>query len=262
MLFSAAVFFIFRFLVGLAGSAFLSVCGGSVVDLFDAYTMFPPMAVYTASPFFGPVMGPLIGDYIVEYTNGKWRWVWWTTIIWSFVQLVLIVFLAPETFGPKILTKRARKMRKETGNQDLYSAHEQVQRQKSFVGSLKTNLSRVPLLLIYEPMLLLLCIWSALLLGILYLLFEAFPIVFQDQHGFTQGQTGLSFIGLAVGQCIGLLTIPFWSRLYQKAADKNGGQAPPEGESVPPWPSYRPGARPPPLSSAVALLTLSSSTSC
>jgi MFS family permease len=42
-----------RFLHGLAGSAFLSVSGGTVGDLFDKHELSMPMIVFTASPFIG-----------------------------------------------------------------------------------------------------------------------------------------------------------------------------------------------------------------
>lgn len=69
-------FLIFRLFTGFCGAAFLSVAGGSVSDLFSDravsryenshevtgwYSSAPsPMAVYTVSPFLGPVIGPLI----------------------------------------------------------------------------------------------------------------------------------------------------------------------------------------------------------
>jgi MFS family permease len=42
-----------RFLNGLAGSAFLSVAGGTVGDMFSKSELSMPMMVYTASPFVG-----------------------------------------------------------------------------------------------------------------------------------------------------------------------------------------------------------------
>jgi MFS family permease len=48
-----------RFFNGLAGSAFLSVAGGTVGDLFDRHELSAPMMLYTASPFVGPELGPL-----------------------------------------------------------------------------------------------------------------------------------------------------------------------------------------------------------
>jgi MFS family permease len=43
-----------RFFDGLAGSAFLSVAGGSVGDMFPRERLQAPMMIYTASPFIGP----------------------------------------------------------------------------------------------------------------------------------------------------------------------------------------------------------------
>lgn len=43
-----------RFLDGMAGSAFLSVAGGSVGDMFNRDQLQAPMMVFTASPFIGP----------------------------------------------------------------------------------------------------------------------------------------------------------------------------------------------------------------
>lgn len=42
-----------RFLGGVAGSAFLSVAGGTVGDMFTRSQLSTPMMVYTAAPFIG-----------------------------------------------------------------------------------------------------------------------------------------------------------------------------------------------------------------
>jgi MFS family permease len=55
-----------RFFNGLAGSAFLSVAGGTVGDLFDRHELSAPMMLYTASPFIGPEVGPLYVSPIVS----------------------------------------------------------------------------------------------------------------------------------------------------------------------------------------------------
>lgn len=49
------------------------------------------MAVYTISPFLGPVLGPLISGFINQNTN--WRWTYYTQIIWTFVELVALVLV-------------------------------------------------------------------------------------------------------------------------------------------------------------------------
>lgn len=58
-----------RFLDGLSGSAFLSVAGGTVVDMFIPQELLVPMTIFTGAPFGGPVVGPLIGGFINSFTS-------------------------------------------------------------------------------------------------------------------------------------------------------------------------------------------------
>ena len=66
--------------------------------------------------------------------------------------------------------------------------------------------------MISERMALLLDLWNSLMLGILYLAFQAFPIIFEDGHGFTVEQTGLSFLGIGLGMVLALVSQPIWNR--------------------------------------------------
>ena len=54
---------------------------------------------------------------------------------------------------------------------------------------------------------------TSLILGILYLAFQAFPIIF-TRHGFNQEFIGLSFLGLGVGMVLASLSQPFWNRYW------------------------------------------------
>lgn len=65
------------------------------------------------------------------------------------------------------------------------------------------------MLLFFEPMCLSLCLFSALLLGILYLFFGAFELVFTTNHGFELWQVGLTFVGLLIGMIVGVSTDPW-----------------------------------------------------
>lgn len=69
-------------------------------------------------------------------------------------------------------------------------------------------------ILFYERMAFLLDLWTSLILGILYLTFEAFPIIFGEEHHFNVQSTGLSFIGIGVGMLIGLFTQLFYFNRY------------------------------------------------
>lgn len=85
-----------RFFQGLSGSAFLSVSGGTVSDLFTPEKMHHPMTLFTAAPFLAPSLGPLIGGFI--NTNLNWRWTHYVMIIWASVMFLAIFFFVPETY--------------------------------------------------------------------------------------------------------------------------------------------------------------------
>lgn len=80
------------------------------------------MAIYSACPFLGPVLGPVMASFINQSLH--WRWTWYISTAWCFAELALIIVFVPETFAPKILKKKAARMRKETGNMDLKSRKE------------------------------------------------------------------------------------------------------------------------------------------
>jgi hypothetical protein len=83
-------------------------------------------------------------------------------------------------------------------------------------------------LLTHEPIVLVFSFYTALIYGILYGLFAAFPIVFQRHRHFTAGESGLTFLGIGVGILIAVLVAPLENRRYMRAAQKCGGHAPPE----------------------------------
>ncbi|CDO74082.1 hypothetical protein BN946_scf185043.g132 [Trametes cinnabarina] len=219
-----AVFLVFRFITGLCGAAFLSVAGGSVSDLFDNAHVATPMAVYTISPFIGPVVGPLIAGFIVQNTD--WKWCFRVLLIWQFVQIILLFTCVPETYVPVILKRKARKLRKTTGD-DRYFAPLEHQQHNLF-HMILFSCSTPFKLLMFDRMALSLDIWSALLLGILYLAFQAFPIIFEDVHGFNVQQTGLSFLGIGTGMVAALATQPYWNSRFRREAKKHNGHPPPE----------------------------------
>jgi hypothetical protein len=78
-----------------------------------------------------------------------------------------------------------------------------------------------------------LCILSAILLGILYLFFGAFPLVFQNNHGFSISQTGLAFLGIFVGMLTGISTDPIWRRIYGRLVRQREEQGGEPGGSEP-----------------------------
>lgn len=64
-----ATILVARFFDGMFASAFLSVAGGTIGDMFAKKDLSLPMFVYSGSPFLGPAIGPVIGGESVFHHN-------------------------------------------------------------------------------------------------------------------------------------------------------------------------------------------------
>jgi MFS family permease len=204
-LFSLVAFYV------VSQAAFLTVAAGTVTDLFAPAHIQAPMMLFTISPFIGPTLGPLLGGFINQF--GTWRWTFYILLIWSAVMLACVI-IVPETYHPVLLARKSAALRESTGNPAYKSASELANTNKSIPKAIQHSIYKPFQLLFLEPMVLCLCIYSALLLGILYLFFGAFPLVFRSNHGFELWQTGLTFLGLAFGQILGMFSNPFWRWNY------------------------------------------------
>ncbi|KAF8060262.1 major facilitator superfamily domain-containing protein [Lyophyllum atratum] len=219
-----AVFLIFRFITGFCGSAFLSVAGGSVSDMFYGPDVANPMALYTISPFIGPVAGPLISGFINQ--NLYWRWTYRILTIWTFAQFIALYTLVPETYVPVLLKRKAARLRKSTGNPAYWAPLDKED--KHLFMAIVVSCYKPFQLMLFDRMALLLNLWTALILGILYLAFQAFPIIFRDGHGFNMQSTGMTFLGIGLGMVLAISSQPYWNRLFEREAAKHEGEAPPE----------------------------------
>ena len=65
--------------------------------------------MFLISPFVGPVLGPIVGGYITESIG--WRWTIWVLMIFAGLVLPFQAF-APETYGPFLLYKKAKRLQK------------------------------------------------------------------------------------------------------------------------------------------------------
>lgn len=221
---------ILRFFAGSFGSSPLTNAGGVIADMFEAKDRGIAMSVFAAAPFLGPAIGPIVGGFVGETVG--WRWVEGVMAIFTGCLWIIGALLIPETYPPVILRRRAAKLSKETGK--VYKSKPEIQRGPTSLGAqFKVSLSRPWILLFKEPIVLLLSIYMAIIYGTLYMMFAAFPIVFQENRGWSEGIGGLAFLGIAVGMIIAVIgTIPDNKR-YNRVAAKHGGMAPPEARLPP-----------------------------
>ncbi|PVH68337.1 MFS general substrate transporter [Cadophora sp. DSE1049] len=178
----------------------LTNAGGTIADLFPANQRRLAMTVFAAAPFLGPSLGPVIGGFIAE--NVGWRWVEGIMALYCGTLWAAGTLIVPETYAPLILAQRPKKLTKQTGKAYV-SAIEHHQGRITPGAAFEKALKRPWALLFLEPIVLLISVWMAILYGTLFILFGAFPIVFGEQCHWSQGVSGLAFLGLAVGQICG-----------------------------------------------------------
>ncbi|KAH7385645.1 major facilitator superfamily domain-containing protein [Pyrenochaeta sp. MPI-SDFR-AT-0127] len=211
---------ILRFFAAAFGSSPLTNAGGVIADLFNANERGLAMSIFSAAPFMGPVLGPIIGGFL-GMTEG-WRWVSGLMAIWSGAILVVASALVPETYPPVLLRKRAERLSKMSGK--VYRSRTDIDQGKISLGeAFSTGLKRPWVLLFCEPIVLLLSLYHAIIYGILYMLFGAFPIVYRQGRGWNEGVSGLPFVAVAIGVLLAITyVIVFDNKQYMKKVNASG----------------------------------------
>ncbi|KAJ9481439.1 hypothetical protein VN97_g12038 [Penicillium thymicola] len=221
---------ILRFFAGSFGSSPLTNAGGVIADMFPAKQRGMAMSFFASAPFLGPVIGPIIGGFL-GMTEG-WKWVMGFLAIFSGSVWIVCGLFLPETYAPVLLRRRAEKLSKITGK--IYRSKIEIDQGKiSLKDSFRLALSRPWVLLFREPIVFLLSLYMAIIYGTLYMMFAAFPIVYQQDRGWNQGVGGLAFLGIMAGMLIAVIYSLWDNKRYVKVEEENGGFAPPEARLHP-----------------------------
>ncbi|KAM6535893.1 hypothetical protein FALCPG4_005420 [Fusarium falciforme] len=221
---------IFRFLMGFAGSTPVTNGSGTISDMFPVEERGKAMAVWAMGPLLGPCIGPLMGGYMIEDLG--WRWVFWVIAIFAGALSVVCYFAAPETYHPALLEKKAARLRKETGNQNLYSVlhNPSLTSRKQFEHAI---IRPMKLLFTHFPVLIL-SLYVAIVYGVLYLMFSTFTFVFAQQYGFGTGTIGLAYLPTGIGMLFGVMLFGVITDVIIKKKLAQNGKTVPE-DRLPVW---------------------------
>lgn len=117
-----------------------------------------------------------------------------------------------KTSANNILLRRAQRLRKLTGNENLKSQSE-IDSSKMTGGQLvKMTLVRPLTMTFTEPIVLAINLYVGLIYAVLYSYFESFPIVYAQGYGWSLGVSELPFASLLVGSCISYAGYCLWNR--------------------------------------------------
>lgn len=184
----------FRLLGGMAGSCPIAVVGGICADVYrEPSARGKSMAVFMAATTWGPLFGPIIAGYL---SGVNWNWPFWVALIIAGVTWVPLL-LMPETYAPTILKRRARRLRKECDDPTIIAEIEQERTDLRHVVSVV--LTRPVRMFIFEPIVLLTCLYLAFAYALFYMFLQSYPLIFGATYGFTPGEVGLAFLPIGIG---------------------------------------------------------------
>lgn len=190
---------VFRFFAGAMGACPLTNGGGSIADMIPQEQRAAAMSVFSIGPLLGPVLGPVVGGVLQEHKG--WRWVFWVVAIISGSLAVAMLLLMRESYAPVLLERKARRLRKETGNPAYRSRLDKGLTKKDLVA---LSIVRPSKLLLFSPICTVFAVYMVLVYGYLYILFTSVPFVFQRFYGFSTSNVGLVYLGLGVGSLLGM----------------------------------------------------------
>lgn len=185
------------------------------------------MAIYSLAPLLGPAIGPIAGGFVSE--NTTWRWIFHATSIADGVIQIAGLFLLQETYGPALLQRKAKKLRKETQDPSWHTEFDHPER--SLTKTLSVSLRRPFILIATQPIVQALSVFMAYIYGLMYLMLASFPTLFTspDYYNESVGIGGLNYISLGVGFFMGAqITARLNDRIYKKLSARNNGTGLPE----------------------------------
>jgi multidrug resistance protein len=110
---------IMRLLAGIGGSAIMTIVSACIGDVFRVHERSAASSIVIGTPSLSPVVGPIIGGFISQ--NLGWRWAYWIMVMATGPLNILMFIFMRESNHPTILEKKARRLRKELGRDDLRS---------------------------------------------------------------------------------------------------------------------------------------------
>ncbi|KWU47284.1 MFS general substrate transporter [Rhodotorula sp. JG-1b] len=227
-------FIAFRFISGLGGGAPLSIGAGVLSDLWRPEERGRGAALYSLMPLLGPALGPLLsGQIAYNLPVDGWRWVFYSTTIFSaFVQFIGI-FLLRETYGPILLLREAHRLKRSMGlpadSDRVQTIHESKAGRKSVRQIVAHGMLRPFSLFISEQIIMLFAAYMSVIYGTIYILLTTTSSIYEGVYGQNVAIASLHYIALMLGFMAasqggarGLDVI------YRRLKAKRGGQGKPE----------------------------------
>lgn len=224
-------FLALRFLSGLFSSVTIANFGGTIADLRPRAETGLPMSLFLWAATVGSPSGYFLFAFVAQ--TRPWRHVIWALlgVCGGFWLLMTVTLLwCGETRHSVLLLRRAARLRKETGDENI-GVPAKMQR-RGYRELFRVALTRPFRFLFTEAIIIFAALYNGYLYGLSFLFNDAFSLVFGPEgHGFNVIGVGLSFLGIVVGISIGPATNLWQERYYQRRIRAAGGANIPEARA-------------------------------
>jgi len=222
---------VLRFLQGFFGSPCLATGGATLQDMYSLIKLPYVLSLWAFAATCGPALGPIVSGFSVQAEN--WRWSMWEMLWMNGPIFISMLLLLPETSASNILLLRAARLRKITGDNRLKAQSEIDQANLKPREIAIEALVRPFQLVILDPSIAFTAVYTALVYGIFYSWFEAFPLVYGGMYGMNLGEMGLTFLSVTVAVIISISW--YWWYIYFKVEPsiRNHGLGAPERRLIP-----------------------------
>ncbi|EGR48472.1 uncharacterized protein TRIREDRAFT_62747 [Trichoderma reesei QM6a] len=214
-----------RFFGAFFSSAPVTNTGGVLGDLYSPAYRGIAMAGYAMAVVGGPSLGPIVSAAVAEQASLGWRWTEYLTgILQAFVLVIAVVFI-DESYPPKLLVYKARRLRHESGN---WALHAKFEEWDVNVKDLCKKFLVRPVQLLLTPICFLVALYASFCYGILYMQLGGIPIIFREIRGWNPLNATLPFLCIFLGAVFGCGANVYNQLLYNKAYYAAGNRAVPE----------------------------------
>ncbi|KAF1984814.1 MFS general substrate transporter [Aulographum hederae CBS 113979] len=191
-----------RFLTGMFAASALSNAPGLVADMWSPVERGNAMILFIVATFAGPALGPVVAGFLE--LKKTWRWTFYV-LLWLAGATEVLLLTIPETLPAAVLRKKARQTRRLNSEYSQLLASTEMDR-RGLASLFNTAWTR-PWGILVDPISFLVAIFYSVVYTLLYMLFDIYPIVFQQQRRWNVGIGELPLIGVVIGACIGGLIL-------------------------------------------------------
>lgn len=219
-----------RFFGAFFASAPVTNTGGVLGDLYSPAWRGIAMAMYAMAVVGGPCLSPIVSAAFVANSSLGWRWTEYFTGILQASILLIDIILIDESYPPKLLVYKARRLRHSTGNWALHAKFEEWD--ISILALCRKFLIR-PIQLLFTPICFLVALYASFCYGILYMQLGGIPIIFGQLRHWPAVSSTLPFLAILLGAIFGCIINAYNQLLYNRAYHSAHNRAVPEARLPP-----------------------------